>query len=133
MRRGDFPPRGPERSVSDSGAAREIRRWKSDRFALVVEDNARAAEVKGMMLPGHGCRIDTARDRFEAIVCFRAGAYGVLTPYHWLSGMNGGDASTGFAALSRTGRKFLLFQANAGISCKAGFGAWASAPSCRKR
>ena len=43
------------------------------------------------MLPAYGWSVDTARDGFEAILCFRAGASGVLLPDHQLSGMDGVD------------------------------------------
>lgn len=91
MRRGDFPPRGSERSVSDSGTGPDIRRCESYRFALVVQDKARAAEVKGTMLEANGWSGDTARDGFEAILYFRARTPGALLLDDQLPGMDGVD------------------------------------------
>jgi len=91
MRRGDFPPRGSERSVSDSGTGPDIRRCERCRFALVVYDKARAAEVKGTMLEANGWKLDTARDGFEAILYFRARTHGALLLDDQLPGMDGVD------------------------------------------
>ena len=61
----------------------------SERFALVVEDNARAAEMTAAMLEANGWRVDMARDGFEAIMRFRNKAYGVLLLDYRLPGMDG--------------------------------------------
>lgn len=65
-----------------------------DRLALVVEDNARAAEVMVAMLQANGWSVDTARDGFEAILCFRARTYGALLLDYQLPGMDGVDVLT---------------------------------------
>lgn len=61
----------------------------SERFALVVEDNARTAEMTGAMLQAQGWQVDMARDGFEAITRFRDKAYGVLVLDYRLPGMDG--------------------------------------------
>lgn len=62
-----------------------------ERFALVVDDNARAAEVMAAMLQANGWNVDKARDGFEAILCFRARAYDALLLDYQLPGMDGVD------------------------------------------
>lgn len=62
-----------------------------DRFALVVDDNARAADVMAAMLQANGWSVDKARDGFEAILCFRSRAYDALLLDYRLPGMDGVD------------------------------------------
>jgi CheY-like chemotaxis protein len=66
----------------------------SDRFALVVEDNARAAEMTGAMLEAQGWQVDIARDGFEAITRVRNKSYGVLLLDYRLPGMDGVEVLT---------------------------------------
>jgi DNA-binding response OmpR family regulator len=61
----------------------------SDRLALVVEDNARCAEIITAMLEADGWQVDHARDGFEAISRFRNHAYGALVLDYRLPGMDG--------------------------------------------
>ncbi len=65
-----------------------------ERFALVVEDNARAAEVMAAMLEANGWSVDKARDGFEAILRFRARSYGALLLDYQLPGMDGVEVLT---------------------------------------
>lgn len=60
-----------------------------DRIALVVDDNARAADVTAAMLEANGWSVDKARDGFEAISRFRARSYGALVLDYQLPGMDG--------------------------------------------
>ena len=65
-----------------------------ERFALVVEDNARAAEVMAAMLEANGWSVDKARDGFEAIMRFRARTYSALLLDYQLPGMDGVEVLT---------------------------------------
>jgi len=60
-----------------------------ERFALVVDDNARAASFMAAMLEANGWSVDKARDGFEAILCFRARSYRALLLDYQLPGMDG--------------------------------------------
>jgi CheY-like chemotaxis protein len=61
----------------------------SDRFALVVEDNARCAQIVSAVLEADGWNVDRAHDGFEAIIRFRARNYGALLLDYRLPGMDG--------------------------------------------
>lgn len=65
-----------------------------ERFALVVEDNARAAEVMAAMLEANGWSVDKARDGFEAIMRFRDRSYAALLLDYQLPGMDGVEVLT---------------------------------------
>ena len=63
----------------------------SDRVALVVEDNARCAEIVSAMLEADGWRVERAHDGFEAISRFRTRTYGAVVLDYRLPGMDGRD------------------------------------------
>jgi CheY-like chemotaxis protein len=62
-----------------------------ERFALVVDDNAHAAEMAGAVLEAHGWTVHTAQDGFEAILRLRKQAYNVVVLDYRLPGMNGDE------------------------------------------
>jgi CheY-like chemotaxis protein len=66
----------------------------SVRSALVVEDNARCAEIISAMLEADGWRVDHARDGFEAINRFRGKTYAALLLDYRMPGMDGRDVLT---------------------------------------
>lgn len=62
---------------------------ESDRFALVVEDNPRCAQIVSAVLEADGWRVDRAHDGFEAISRFRVQVYDALLLDYRLPGMDG--------------------------------------------
>jgi CheY-like chemotaxis protein len=66
----------------------------SERLALVVEDNARCAEIISAMLEADGWSVDHARDGFEAISRFRAQTYAAVVLDYRMPGMDGRDVLT---------------------------------------
>ena len=62
-----------------------------ERFALVVDDNARAAAVSCAMLEACGWQVDRAHDGFEAILRCRERTYDALVLDYRLPGMDGAE------------------------------------------
>lgn len=61
------------------------------RYALVVDDNPRAAELAAAVLESDGWTVDRARDGFEAITRFSTRAYDVMLLDFHLPGMDGAE------------------------------------------
>lgn len=61
------------------------------RFALVVDDNPRAAELAAVVLESDGWTVDRAQDGFEAITRFSARAYDLMLLDFHLPGMDGAE------------------------------------------
>lgn len=64
------------------------------RFALVVDDNPKAAAICATMLQSQGWTVECAADGFEAIVKIRARLYGAMLLDYSLPGMDGFEVLT---------------------------------------
>jgi DNA-binding response OmpR family regulator len=66
-------------------------RSRTQRFALIVDDNPHAAAVSRALLEAAGWTVEWASDGFEAILRFRSRSYRALVLDYSLPGMDGVD------------------------------------------